>query len=366
MEVQAAISGEMGAEVARRLGTGSREHPGQSPFLTSRAEVLRNPPDITVVVCTHERPDGLEACLRSLLVQVYPRFSVLVVDNAPVTDRSKAVVDRFASSAISYVIEERKGLSWARMAALEAAGGGILAWIDDDETADPHWLAELARAFHEHPEAGAVSGIVVPGELETWPQVWFEQFGGHNKLRGFTPKVFSPDTARTQSPLYPLPMFGAGGNMAFRSTALEQIGGFDVALGAGSRSMGAEDTLAFTELLWAGGTVVYQPTAVTYHYQRRSMEELRRQMLGYGVGLTAFYTSLVVRRPRCVPDLIRLVPTAYHDLFGGRGLQSEGLPPDFPFELLKAKRRGMLIGPIRYGRARLDAARAGRVGSVRV
>jgi hypothetical protein len=145
--------------------------------------------------------------------------------------------------------------------------------------------------------------------------------------------------------------------MAFRVSALERIGGFDVALGAGSRCMGAEDTRAFTELLCVGGTVVYQPTAVTRHFHRRSEGELRRQMLGYGVGLTAFYTSLVLTRPRCIPDLARLAPIAFRDLMGNDSLRSGGLPSDFPSELLKANRRGALAGPMRYIRARLETGR---------
>lgn len=359
-QVAAAIVSELGGEIARRSNGSDQGEPSLPRFLASRREVLLRAPRMTIVVCTHERPEGLDTCLRSLLALDYPNFSVLVVDNAPLTNRTKSVVDHLGSSAIEYVMEPREGLSWARNKALEVIGDGIVAWIDDDETADTHWLAELARGFCEHPEADAVSGVMVPAELETWAQVWFEQYGGHNKHRGFTPAVFSPDTARAQSPLYPLPPFGTGGNMAFRATALARIGGFDVCLGAGSRCMGAEDTRAFTDLLCSGGTVVYQPTAVTRHLHRRSVEELRRQMFGYGVGLTAFYTSLVLTRPRCFPDLIRLLPMAYRDLFGSESLRNGELPLTFPSELRRANRRGLLIGPVSYLRARSDAIRLAR------
>ena len=349
---------ELGGEISPRLhGGAAGAGPSLPDFLARRREVLEKAPKTTVVVCTRERPEGLEACLKSLLAQEYPDFSVLVVDNAPVTEGSKSVVDRLCSPKVRYVVEPKKGLSRARNRALEMVSDGIVAWIDDDETADPHWLAELARGFYDHPEAEAVGGVMVPGELETSAQVWFEQYGGFNKHRGFVPAVFSPDTARLQSPLFPLPPFGTGGNMAFRLSALARIGPFDVALGAGSPCMGAEDTLAFTELLCAGGTVVYQPTALTRHFHRRSLEELTLQMRGYGVGLTAFYTSLVLTRPRRIPDLVRLVPTAFRELLGKESLRSGGLPADFPKELLKANRRGALVGPLRYIRARLDASR---------
>jgi glycosyltransferase involved in cell wall biosynthesis len=356
-QVAAAIATSLGPDLATRGETTESPELQLPQFLASRREVLRAAPMMTVVVCTRERPEGLDACLRSLLQQEYPNFSILVIDNAPVTDRTESTVKGFASPLIQYVAEPRKGLSWARNKALEMVSDEIIAWIDDDETADPHWLAELARGFHDYPDADAVAGVMVPGELETRAQVWFEQYGGHNKQRGFTRAVFSPDTAFIQSPLYPLPPFGTGGNMAFRMSALEKINGFDLALGAGSRSMGAEDTRAFTDLLCAGGTVVYQPTAVTRHFHRRSVKELRQQMLGYGVGLTAFYTSLVISRPRCVPQLIRLLPLARRDLLGNESLQSGDLPPDFPPEFLRTKRRGMLIGPLAYLRARWDAAR---------
>ena len=104
----------------------------------------------------------------------------------------------------------------------------------------------------------------------------------------------------------------------------------------------------------------HQPTAVTRHYHRRSLPELQAQMLGYGVGLTAFYASLVLKSPRLLPKLLALVPTAYRDMFGRDGLQSSGLPSDFPAELLRTKRRGMFIGPVSYLRAKTEVARSER------
>jgi glycosyltransferase involved in cell wall biosynthesis len=303
----------------------------------------------------------LDACLQSLLAQNYPNFSVLVIDNNPQSDRSRAVVDRIASKTIKYVVEARKGLSLAKNTALEIVGDGIVASIDDDETADPNWLAELARGFYDHPEADAIAGVMVPAELETRAQVWFEQYGGHNKHRGFTPAVFSPDSARTQSPLYPLPPFGSGGNVAFRTRSLARIGGFDLALGPGTPSMSSEDTRVFTDLLRTGGTIAYQPTAVTHHFHRRSTEELQLQMFGYGAGLTAFYASLVLSHPQCVLELIRLLPKIYRDLFTNESLRSSDLPSDFPSQMRRAKRRGMLLGPVSYLHGRLIAARLVRL-----
>ncbi len=353
------VTAAVGALVARHaastpagfaLPVGGLAVPGTAPFLARRAEVLRDAPPITVVVCTRERPDALATCLDSLLAQRYPAMRVLVVDNAPTSDATARVAEK---AGVDYLKEPRPGLSRARNAAVAARPGEILAWVDDDEVADPYWLAEVARALADHPGADVVSGVIVPAELETPAQLWFEQFGGHSKGRGFTPAVFSPATAHIQSPLYPLPAFATGANMTFRPGVIERIGGFDTALGAGTPAMGSEDTLAFTRVLHGGGTIVYQPSAITRHYHRRDLDGLRRQMIGYGRGLTAAYTSLVLTDPRVLVPLARLVPTALRDVFGQDGPRTATIRDDFPTVLLKVNRRAMVTGPFAYLRGRL-------------
>jgi GT2 family glycosyltransferase len=351
-----AVDSAMGTEVRqRRASAGAAAVLGLAPpYLARRAELLRTAPPLTVVVCTREHPAELARCLDSLLAQRYPRFRVLVVDNAP-TSRATYEVARQAAvkrGPVDYLVEPRPGLSQARNRAVAACPGQTLAWIDDDEVADPYWLSEIARALAEHPEADVVSGVIVPAELATDPQLWFEQFGGHSKGRGFTPDLFSPATAHRQSPLYPLPPFGTGANMTFRPGVIERIGGFDPALGAGMPAMGSEDTLAFTQVLRAGGTIVYQPSALVRHYHRPDLASLHRQLVGYGTGLTAAYTSLVMADPRVAWPLLRLLPTALRDLLGADSPRVAGLQPDFPRELLRANRAGMFRGPLAYLRGR--------------
>ncbi|GGN62812.1 hypothetical protein GCM10010112_21420 [Actinoplanes lobatus] len=360
-DLAAAIDRELGDVVRPRLDGAPVPAAGFVPasepaFLASRRAVLASAPDITVVVCTRERPGALARCLDSLLNQHYMPARILVVDNAPVTDATAEVARSAARRGpVDYLLEPKPGLSFARNTAEAATRGQIVAWIDDDELADRYWLAEVARALVENPEADVVSGVIVPAELETRAQIWFEQFGGHSKGRGFRPDVFGPHTAHRQSPLYPLPPFGTGANMTFRPGVIERIGGWDNALGAGTPAMGSEDTLAFTQVLLAGGTIVYQPTAVTHHYHRRDFEGLHKQMVGYGTGLTAAYTGLLLGRPGLLWSLIRLAPTALRDLTGADSLRVSTLQDDFPRELLTANRRGMIAGPRAYLRGRRAA-----------
>ena len=363
-ELAAAAEAALGTALRPRLAAlgldtvpGDGFTPATEPaFLARRRQVLATAPHITVVICTRERPGALARALDSVLAQKYPSFRVLVVDNAPVTEATAEVVRSAARRGpVEYLKEPKGGLSFARNAAVAAAPGEILAWLDDDEYADPNWLAEVARALADHPEADVVSGVIVPAELETTAQLWFEQFGGHSKGRGFTPDVFGPATAHLQSPLYPLPPFGTGANMTFRPGVIERIGGWDTALGAGTPSSGSEDTLAFTQVLLSGGTIVYQPSAVTHHYHRRDFDGLHKQMVGYGSGLTAAYTSLLLGRPGLLWPLLKLAPGALRDLTSSDSLRVSTLQDDFPRELLKANRRGMIAGPLAYLKGRRAA-----------
>jgi glycosyltransferase involved in cell wall biosynthesis len=340
------------------LPTDGLRPPRVPRFLESRARVLRDGPQMTVAVCTRDRPDGLRSLLESLNMQEYQRLRVLVVDNAPSDQRTQRLVAELSRDRdIDYVTEPRPGLSWARNRAIEASGGEIIAWTDDDAVCDPWWAAELARGFVEVPDAGAVTGVVIPSELETQSQAWYEQFCGARRGRGFDRAVFSPATAHLQSPLYPRPLFGSGNNMAFRREALEQIGRFDCALGAGTATEAGEDIAALSALLLAGGTLVYQPSAIVRHCHRRDYAALCRLQLGYGRGMGAFYTSMLVHRPGCALEMLRLSRQAARDQFSRRGRRLGELNDDVRRDLLRAFRIGLLQGPFLYLGARLQARR---------
>ncbi|MFV0309859.1 MAG: glycosyltransferase [Desertimonas sp.] len=317
---------------------------------------------VTVVVCTRDRPVSLRRALTSLGRVEHRPLDVLVVDNAPSSDATRRVVDEVASaSAVSIrrVVEPRPGLSNARnraVAALADAAVDVVAWLDDDEEADPDWITQIAAAFADDPQTAAVSGLVVPSQIANATQARYEQFGGHSKGRGFRPVVFDP-AAMAQSPLFPLPCFGVGANMAFRRSALVEIGGFDPALGAGTRTGAGEDTLVFTELLLAGRRVRYVPSAIVRHHHRDDEAGLHQQMHAYGKGLTAFYVAVLVRHPARIVDLLRLVPTAWGVVRDPSSLRNAGDGSGFPPDLRRANVRGMLIGPLAYLRARLAARR---------
>jgi hypothetical protein len=207
--------------------------------------------------------------------------------------------------------------------------------------------------------------MVLPARLDTPAQELFEEFGGHAQGRGFAPATFSRHGP--QSPLYPLPPFGVGANMAFRREALGRIGGFDVALGAGTPTHSAEDTLALTMLLLAGYRIAYEPAALTRHHHRHDMTGLARQLRGYDTGLTAYYLALLRHQPGQLPGLIRLVPTAIGFLRDRAGADPDAAEP-VTGVLPRRQLWWMLTGPLAYAtslRKQARTARRARGGALR-
>jgi glycosyltransferase involved in cell wall biosynthesis len=339
--------------------------PWPPTYLLGRSAALRNARPASVIVCTRDRADRLADCLTAVLGQDYPDFEILVVDNAPSSDAVARLVARLRAAGtrgvpLRHVVEPRPGLSWARNAGLAEASGSIVAYLDDDEHPDRHWLAELARGFTLGQGVAGVSGLVLPAELDTPAQDLYEQFGGHSKGRGFTPEVFDKASHARQHPLYPLPAFGVGASMAFDRAALTRVGGFDVALGAGTPARAGEDTAAIADVMLGGGTFVYWPGAVMWHVHRQTMPEVERQLNGYGSGLTAFYTRAVLRNPRHLVTLARLAPQALRDLRGHDSVRTATMRAGYPDSLQRASRRGMLAGPVRYLRSRQVQSRVSR------
>jgi GT2 family glycosyltransferase len=324
------------------------------PCLQERDAVLAQAPFVSIVVATRDRPESLAVCLDSLLALDYPHCEILVVDNAPSTSATADLITHsYADSGrVRYVREDRPGIGWARNRGLEEVRGEIVAFTDDDVVVDRYWLAELVKGFALGEQVGCVTGMIFPTELQTQAQLWIEQFGGFSK--GYTQRVFDLAEHRVRNRLYPYSAgaFGSGANMSFRTAALRAVGGFDPALGPGSPGVGGEDLAAFFQIIMAGKTLVYEPGAIVHHVHRRDYAGLRKQVHGYGVGLTAYLTKCVIDKPSLAVDLATRIPHGVAYALSSRSAKNAGKSHDYPHELTVMERRGMLLGPWAYVRGR--------------
>ncbi|MFI5036188.1 MAG: glycosyltransferase [Acidimicrobiales bacterium] len=316
-------------------------------------------PAVSVVVPTIVRePDRLVRTVDSLLGLDYPRIEVVVVDNRP--DASGDDLARLlAGRAVRIAHEPTPGISGARNRGVAESSGEILAFTDDDVVVDPRWVRALAMRMVLSPEVGAVGGLVCPEALDEPAQLWFEEFyGGFSKtLRRSVVSLARPDPA---DPLFPYApgRYGAGCNMAFRRSALAGIGGFEPALGTGTRARGGEDLAAFLRVVLNGGVVAFEPAALVRHHHRATPREFRRQVFGYGVGLTAAYAALVAERPGRALAMLRLVPRGVAHLGRPRDQRSPSLRPTYPPSTAGLQLVGMAWGPWAYVRSRRSTSEA--------
>jgi GT2 family glycosyltransferase len=344
---------DLGAEALERglppAGTGC---PGARPHVPAA-------PAVTVIVPTAGRAAFVADCLGSLRDLRYPRYEVLVVDNRPADPSTRQLVEEVArtDARIRYLAEPRPGSSVARNAGIANTRADLVAFTDDDVAVEPDWLDWLVEPFIQDPDVDAVTGLVLPAELETRAQLWFEQYGGFGK--GFERRVYDLDRNRADDRLlfpYWGGLFGSGNSMVFRRRALAAVGGFDPALGVGSPARAGADIEAFTHVILRGGRLVYQPRSICWHRHRRDEAGLRRQLFSYGVGFTAILTKWTLRDRRVLVamgrELMRAVP---------RRLAPARLRlrqrPDLPRRLSRLEMRGYLVGPLLYLRSLLWSRR---------
>ncbi len=259
---------------------------------------------ISIAICTRARTGLLEACLRSIADLHSADLEVLVVDNAPPDDATAQLVRRIGGAR--YVREPRPGLDVARNRALREARHQFVAFVDDDVVVDREWLAGLEEAIAENPDAGVITGLVLPYELETQAQIVFEHRGGFR--RGFR-KLRYQGAEQPGDPLYPLGagIFGAGANMAVEREAALRLGGFDEALDTGAKLPGGGDLDMFSRMIRAGLPIVYEPRMLVFHRHRREMAELYRQYWSWGTGFMAYVTKTYRDDPRTRRKLRALV-----------------------------------------------------------
>jgi succinoglycan biosynthesis protein ExoM len=133
--------------------------------------------ETSIVILSYRRPRDLERAVASVLAQqgVATAYEILVVDNDPEGSAAPVVAAMASRSAvpIRYVAEPRPGISHARNTGVAHAAGRYLAFLDDDEEADPRWLAHFLAA-RERFCADAVVGPVYPrfpdevGEIDAY------------------------------------------------------------------------------------------------------------------------------------------------------------------------------------------------------
>lgn len=223
---------------------------------------------ISAIICTHNRWQYLGAAIDSLLAQNFQTedpdsFEVVVVDNAS-SDRTRAVVEeRLSHPRLRYIWEPTLGLSVARNTGARETHSPILAYLDDDAVATPHWLKTLYDAYQNNDK------LVVAGGKVTllWPEgvrppSWLSP--------GLAGNLGAYDLGETLTYIENPGCTPRGLNYSIRRTFLEAVGGFDLNLGRVGTKLLSNEELMMTEMaLTRGWQVAYLPEALVAHHVAR-------------------------------------------------------------------------------------------------
>ncbi len=219
-------------------------------------------PEISVVICTHNRAMLLSGALQSLVDQTLTPalFEIIVVDNAS-TDETTTVVGGFQGRHPEHstilVHEPRLGLNYARNAGFTNARGTYVAYMDDDARAEKGWLEQVLNCFESVSLSPAcVGGPILPFYTSLKPD-WFQDRYEYrtwgDQAHFLTDGSFS------------------GSNASFRRDILDQFGGFTI--GANLDMKGEEmfvgDEADLFKRMWAFSNkqlFYYSPQAVVYHW----------------------------------------------------------------------------------------------------
>ena len=238
-------------------------------------------PTVSVIVCTRDRPEGLQTCLSSIFALTTRPLEIIVVDNAPSDEQTRLLC---ADLPVTYVVEPSPGAARARNRGILESAGELLAFTDDDCVVDSRWLDDLGPSFAD-PLVMAVGGYIGPLELETRAQYLFEMHGGFEKR--FERQLL--DGAKG-SPV-PLSAVGAASaNIVIRKEAFAQVGLFAEDLGPGTPARSAEDTHLHYRLFAEGYRVAIEPSRIVWHRHRADMKGLKGILTDYSISVFAYTT----------------------------------------------------------------------------
>jgi len=240
-------------------------------------------PQLSVVVSTYNRGDLLAGAVRSILAQqdaCTPRFELILVDNNS-TDDTRTVIERFAAvdSRVRYVFEPMQGSSHGRNAGIRTARAPLVAFTDDDVRAEPGWLAAVARAFDEHPDADVIGGRVLPLWPTTPPSWLTRDHWMPLALVDYGDAPLAIDANR--------PVCLVTANCSFRRRVFDAVGDFAPEFQLGNHGLlgSVEDHELQLRVLRAGRKIFYDPRIIVHaEIQRNRLERdyHRRWHTGHG------------------------------------------------------------------------------------
>lgn len=189
-------------------------------FFKSKQYPPEHLPAVSVIICARNEAENLLQNLKMVLIQNYPKFEVIVVNDQSEDETAQVVQEYIARNPNLRLINIRKdiekplgGKKFPLKVGIEAASYDIIVTTDTDcKPLNPKWLRFLVMEFVQ--ETKLVLG-----------------FAPFNKLPGFLNKLIRYDNTLSalnyfSFALAGMPYKGVGRNMAFRKNSYTEWNGY--------------------------------------------------------------------------------------------------------------------------------------------
>lgn len=230
---------------------------------------MKNIPDVSVVVPTFNRCQGLEELLRALAQQTYPadRFEVVVVDDGSSDGTSELLRTIQTPYVLRSLCQANGGPAVARNRGVEHAQGDLIVFLDDDIVPLPELLA-MHVAAHGSTADQVVIGPMSPPPAH-WPQPAWDRWDAVQLQKQYL-AMLAGSYSCTNRQFYTA-------NASLRRQLFLRVGGFDPAFRR------AEDLELAWRLNSLGAGFRFEPQADATHYAARPFASWQRNAYQYGV-----------------------------------------------------------------------------------
>jgi len=232
--------------------------------------------------------------VKSILAGDEVPTELVIVDQSAVPHSPLAFLRTERSCEIRYLWTQSIGVSRARNAGIGAARHDVLVFTDDDILVRPEWFGTIARSLLRARPRTVVTGRVLPAETGT----------------GFAPSIKTDETPAVYEGRIGQDVLFSNNVAMFRSV-LEEVGTFDMRLGAGTPFANAEDNDLGYRILEAGYRIAYVPEAILYHRAWRSNRDYLPLRWSYGVGRGAVYAKHLSLQDRYMLSRLRADVTSH-------------------------------------------------------
>ena len=215
-------------------------------------------PGVSVVVPAFNSTKTLPHTIRSILMQTYSDFELIVVDDGS-TDAFSEVMGPFAAQddRVRIVHQANSGLAAARNRGLGEARGQFVGFVDADDLWHPDYLTALVAALEAAPDA-------------PFGYAYSYRIDAHNNI--IPTKSWSHIPRHDFLGLLEVNSVGNGSASLFRAQAIRAVGGFDMSLGE-NQIQGAEDWKLCLTLAAVADPVLVPRQLVCYRLLETSMSQ---------------------------------------------------------------------------------------------